>query len=167
MAPANGEVSVTGLTVGSLASYRCNNGYILVGDNNRRCREPQGWTGSAPTCQRTCPATSNLRSFFVERMKCTHINLLYSNDNLTQKHVCLCAGVDCGLLEPPLNGQVMAMGTTLSSRAMYTCNRGYILLGSATRSCQANGLWSGSEPTCSGMGMKPKKPNNPNTMINP
>ena len=64
--------------------------------------------------------------------------------------VCVCAGVDCGLLEPPQNGQVMVMGTTLGSRAMYTCNSGYVLLGSVTRRCEADGTWSGSEPTCSG-----------------
>ena len=105
--------------------------------------------------------------FLICRANEVYTYQVVSYDILTQKHVCPCAGVDCGLLEPPLNGQVMAMGTTLSSRAMYTCNPGYILLGSATRSCQASGLWSGSEPTCSGMGMKPKKPNHPNTMINP
>ncbi|CAI8000472.1 Sushi, von Willebrand factor type A, EGF and pentraxin domain-containing protein 1, partial [Geodia barretti] len=77
-APENGEVSVSGLTVGSVASYRCNNGFILVGTTSRRCHEGArgGWTGNAPTCQR----------------------------------------VDCGLLEPPQNGQVMVMGTTLGSR---------------------------------------------------
>ena len=63
----------------------------------------------------------------------------------------MCVGVDCGLLEPPPNGQVVTMGTTLGSRAMYTCNVGYTLLGSVTRVCGADRLWSGSEPTCSGM----------------
>lgn len=106
-------------------------------------------------------------TFFLCRANEVYTYQVVSYDILTQKHVCLCAAVDCGLLEPPLNGQVMVMGTTLGSRAMYTCNPGYILLGSATRRCKASGLWCGSEPTCSGMGMKPKRPNNPNTMINP
>ena len=52
VAPANGEVFVSGRTVGSVASYRCNNGFILVGDSSRRCVEPAGWTGSDSICQR-------------------------------------------------------------------------------------------------------------------
>ncbi len=32
--------------------------------------------------------------------------------------------------------------------ATYTCNRGHNLTGDATRTCQANGMWSGSVPAC-------------------
>ena len=30
----------------------------------------------------------------------------------------------------------------------YTCDTGYILSGSATRSCQGNGAWTGAEVIC-------------------
>ena len=61
------------------------------------------------------------------------------------------AAVDCSLLEPPLNGQVMVMGTTLGSRAHYSCDLGYVLLGSVVRTCGPDGLWSNLEPLCSGI----------------
>ncbi len=32
--------------------------------------------------------------------------------------------------------------------ATYTCNTGYTLSGSSTRTCQTNGLWSETAPTC-------------------
>ena len=32
----------------------------------------------------------------------------------------------------------------------YTCNSGFRLVGSATRTCQANGQWSGEHPRCIG-----------------
>ncbi len=38
--------------------------------------------------------------------------------------------------------------TTFGSTATYTCTEGYTLTGEATRTCQSNGMWSGSEPTC-------------------
>ena len=31
----------------------------------------------------------------------------------------------------------------------FTCNTGYVLTGSDTRTCQSNGTWSGSNATCS------------------
>ena len=61
----------------------------------------------------------------------------------------LYAAVDCGGLPNPANGQVMANTTTFGSNAMYRCNNGYTLSGSATRNCLADARWSGTEPTCS------------------
>ena len=56
--------------------------------------------------------------------------------------------VDCGTLSNPLNGQVShTAGTTFGETATYSCNTGYNLVGDNTRTCQATGEWSGSEPT--------------------
>ena len=60
--------------------------------------------------------------------------------------------VDCGSLPDPENGQVdHTAGTSLGQTANYRCNTGYNLVGDSTRTCQATGEWSGSEPTCQGM----------------
>ena len=60
--------------------------------------------------------------------------------------------VDCGVLTNPANGQVShPTGTTFGKTAMYSCNTGYNLMGDNTRTCQATGKWSGSEPTCQSM----------------
>ena len=34
--------------------------------------------------------------------------------------------------------------------ATYTCNTGYTLIGGSTRTCESNGVWSGSPPKCEG-----------------
>ena len=56
--------------------------------------------------------------------------------------------VDCLNLTAPSNGQVSLTTTTFGSVAMYTCEEGYLVMGSAMRQCQANGNWSEEEPTC-------------------
>ena len=60
--------------------------------------------------------------------------------------------VDCGNLTDPANGQVdHSAGTTNGQTAVYSCNTGYNLVGESSCTCQAEGDWSGSAPTCQGM----------------
>ena len=56
--------------------------------------------------------------------------------------------VSCDPLDDPTNGQVSFGATTFQSRANYSCNAGYILMGNMTRSCQADGEWSDTDPSC-------------------
>ena len=48
------------------------------------------------------------------------------------------------------NGVVSVTGQRSGDTATYTCDSGYELVGSATRTCQADGSWTGSAPTCVG-----------------
>ena len=60
--------------------------------------------------------------------------------------------VECRSLNAITNGQVNhSAGTTFGQTATYSCDTGYTLEGNSTRTCQANGMWSGSEPTCQGV----------------
>ena len=57
--------------------------------------------------------------------------------------------VDCNSLANPGNGTVSATTTTFGSVASYSCSGSrYLLVGNATRMCQANGEWSGGVPAC-------------------
>ena len=52
--PVNGQVSHTaGTTFGQTATYNCNPGHILMGNNTRSCQATGVWSGSGPTCQGT------------------------------------------------------------------------------------------------------------------
>ena len=59
-------------------------------------------------------------------------------------------GVVCGSLDNPENGQVSLTGTTVGSKAIYSCNKGFVLDGNSRRTCQINGKWSGEAPVCKG-----------------
>ena len=48
--PENGNVDASITTIGSVATYSCNNGFLLSGDSQRICQMNGFWSGSAPTC---------------------------------------------------------------------------------------------------------------------
>ena len=48
--PENGKVEVSGLTLGSIATYSCNVGFELDGRETRECTEGYRWIVEAPTC---------------------------------------------------------------------------------------------------------------------
>ena len=51
-APENGMVTISGPSFGSIATYTCNTGYIiLMEDMERICQENGVWSGNQPVCQ--------------------------------------------------------------------------------------------------------------------
>ena len=57
--------------------------------------------------------------------------------------------LDCGTLVNPTNGAVdTASGTTYGQKATFTCDTGYGIQGDSSRTCGADGQWTGNNPTC-------------------
>ena len=56
--------------------------------------------------------------------------------------------IQCDALSDPDNGAVSVTGTGIGDTATYTCDDGYELIGSSTRTCQSNGEWSDAPPIC-------------------
>ena len=60
--------------------------------------------------------------------------------------------VQCEMLAPPMNGDVMCLRTSdmlsYEDTCSFTCNTGYELTGSDTRTCQIDGSWNGSDTMC-------------------
>ncbi len=64
-------------------------------------------------------------------------------------HMYVLLAVDCGSLNNIANGQVStSSGTTFIMTATYTCNTGYNIVGSESRTCGASGVWSREAPLC-------------------
>ena len=59
----------------------------------------------------------------------------------------LFVAIDCGTIEAPENGTVSVSSTTYNSRANYSCNEGYILIGDESVTCLASGMWSNGTTT--------------------
>ena len=61
--PANGMVTWTSLTTGGVATYECDPGFELVGDEMRDCQSNSLWSGEAPICR---------RRFILSHSSCVH-----------------------------------------------------------------------------------------------
>ncbi|XP_064394225.1 uncharacterized protein LOC135341566 isoform X3 [Halichondria panicea] len=164
--PTNGDVSFTSTTVNSRATYSCSNGFLLVGQTARVCQSTGEWSGKAPVCRiidcgRLSDPTNGDVSFTSTTVNsratysCSNGFLLVGQT----ARVCqstgewsgkapVCRIVDCGRLSDPTNGGVSFRTTTFNSRAAYSCNNGFLLVGQTTRVCQSTGEWSGKAPVC-------------------
>lgn len=58
--------------------------------------------------------------------------------------------VNCETLSTPTNGKKVGSSTVYGQSIAFSCLNGYSLSGSTTRTCQADGMWSGTQPTCHG-----------------
>lgn len=59
-----------------------------------------------------------------------------------------CAVISCGWLSPPNNGKKEGTIYLQGATVQLSCDDGYTLEGSAERTCQANGQWSGEDTNC-------------------
>ena len=136
----NGQVTLTGLTCGSTASYTCYSGYTLLGEQNRTCLCTGMWSGQEPTCE----SMYSLVALGYKRNEFVLCVLRYMSNLLNSTGL-------CSELSSPTNGQVTWTGLTSGSTATYTCDSGYHLIGDQNRTCLSSGVWSGQEPTCESM----------------
>lgn len=58
------------------------------------------------------------------------------------------AARNCGHPGTPVNGNISSYVFTFGSTVEYTCDKGFTLVGSKQRVCQANQTWSGILPQC-------------------
>ena len=66
---------------------------------------------------------------------------------------CVCFVVNCSSLTDPDNGMISCSlrddgVPSYEDTCSFTCNTGYELTGSDTRTCQSDGSWSGSDDVC-------------------
>uniref|UniRef100_A0A3Q3DHT7 Sushi domain-containing protein n=1 Tax=Hippocampus comes TaxID=109280 RepID=A0A3Q3DHT7_HIPCM len=56
--------------------------------------------------------------------------------------------ISCGELPSPPSGKKIGTQTTFGATAIFACDAGFMLVGSAVRECLSSGLWSGTESRC-------------------
>lgn len=170
-APTNGSVDRATGTFRDVATYFCDAGFSLRGNDgspSRVCGADGHWSGSEPTCDPVCDPNP-----------CRNGGTCLIDGNA---FTCVCAP-EAGFVGPlcadpvectpelrrPDNGGIDRRTGTYGQVARYTCNEGYFLAGNdgeQARTCRADGSWSGSDPECVAIGGYPMWPL-PGTALHP
>ena len=155
---------------GDTALYRCAAGYTISGSATTTCEADGNWSDPAPTCvPSSCgpvgtvanasvlvsdgttggTATFTCNDGYVARAGTTRTRTCTPGGWVWDGTTLVCDPVSCGAPGAPLNGSVSTLGgQTFGQVATYTCSAGYQLAGPGTRTCGADGTWSGVVPEC-------------------
>ncbi|KAM7373267.1 hypothetical protein PAMP_008132 [Pampus punctatissimus] len=176
-APINGGVLTADYSVGTRVSYFCNDGYRLSSKEltSAICQPDGTWSNhnKIPRCSVVvCPS---IGSFSLEHGRWRIVNgshyeyrtrIVFTCDpgyyRLGPAHIqCLpngvwswrnerphCQVISCSELPSPPNGKKIGTQTSFGATAIFTCDVGFMLVGSAVRECLSSGLWSGTETRC-------------------
>ncbi|XP_078661435.1 CUB and sushi domain-containing protein 3-like [Branchiostoma floridae x Branchiostoma belcheri] len=162
--PNNGN-RTEGHLYGDTVTFSCNEGYELIGSENRTCQADQTWSGVQPNCNRkACPELPILNNgnrteghLYVDivTFSCNEGYELIGSENRTCQADQTWSGVqpNCNRKACPdlplLNNGNRTEGHLYGDTVTFSCNEGYELIGSENRTCQANQSWSGVQTNCS------------------
>ncbi|KAI8478628.1 CUB and sushi domain-containing protein 3 [Branchiostoma belcheri] len=168
--PANGVITGSEFTYGHFVTYTCITGHSLIGQANRTCQANGQWSNSLPACQVVnCGAPPPVPYSTVEGNSYTFGSSVSYNCSTGYRLIgpnvltcrangywgsnllgtTQCVPVSCGDPGVPANGQRQGSRFTFGSRVTFTCDEGYILIGTNQQQCMADGRWSPSSlPVC-------------------
>ncbi|XP_054154343.1 CUB and sushi domain-containing protein 1-like [Oppia nitens] len=164
-------------TVHSEVIFECEPGHKLVGgDVRHKCQSDGKWSGALPVCNAIeCGRVQTILKGEVSYVNSTtYLNsqISYSCSSGykligSKTRVCSdesrwsgstpkCEEIRCVPPEIPKNSSVVYSGNDRSSSdsfkvgstVQYRCSQGHIVQGQSLRTCESNGLWSGSPPIC-------------------
>ena len=158
---------VTQTTVGSKASYKCNRGYVLRDSAVVECITNRTWAyETIPECMPIdcgpppavakggvkAPATTlaSVATYFCSegyRMHGTP-TVTCRADGSWADAAPDCKPVQCPTPRTPTHGAVGGVDFRFDNEVLYSCDKGYQLVGDVVRKCFSTGAWSGSEPRC-------------------
>lgn len=165
----NGQTLVTDRTFGSVAEFRCDEGFRLHGSARRECRSDGKWSENEPYCQLVICSAPPLvehanefdsRSEYLykseARYVCEQGYAISSGDAVLSCSVNgdwigtvpTCSLIQCGEPTHLENGKVLIASYNYLSEAQYLCYPGYRLKGSRTVTCDETGNWKGSGAEC-------------------
>ncbi|KAJ8289369.1 hypothetical protein GJAV_G00000500 [Gymnothorax javanicus] len=166
--PANGMRFGNEFTFGHSATFQCAPGFTMEGDHASHivCTKDRTWNGTRPVCRAiSCgppPSIPNgrvLGSDFHWGSSVAYACVEGYQLSLPTSLTCQgsgewrgerpqCFPVFCGDPGVPAQGRRDDRGFTYLSSAVFSCFPPLVLVGSPRRYCQADGTWSGTQPSC-------------------
>ncbi|XP_066300403.1 CUB and sushi domain-containing protein 3-like [Branchiostoma lanceolatum] len=147
-APTNGAV-IGSNSYGDVASFTCDPGYILAGVSTLTCQADGTWNGPSPTCAvGQCPAPTAPTNGGVTGSNSFGDTITFTCDaGYNMAGASTLTFVQCSIQTPPDNGDITG-SNSYQDIVRFTCHSGYELAGAASITCQADGTWSDSTPSC-------------------
>lgn len=160
------------------ATYTCNPGFVTQDANVISCKPDGSWSGRPPICSpRVCddvPAiphgtfSKSNNGRFPAKVKYTCdkgyvpkgpiVRSCKANGKWSGKAT-QCVGIACRPIRAPQFGKVkLTNDARYPASASYSCNTGFMLVGSSDRICKVDGSWTGSDPQCVGIKCPPLPP---------
>ncbi|XP_067119643.1 sushi, von Willebrand factor type A, EGF and pentraxin domain-containing protein 1-like isoform X2 [Centruroides vittatus] len=174
--PKNGYVDCTNyIHQGSICTFSCDEGYILVGETSTTCRGDKTfatWTSLLPTCERLrCPSIQTPENVNIQCTNkeywgsvcsfiCDEGYALIGKSSVScegSKHaswsasIPTCERLKCPSIQIPENVNVQCSDKEYwGSICSFVCDEGYELIGESSVLCEGNKHinWSASIPTC-------------------
>ncbi|CAG0889424.1 unnamed protein product [Darwinula stevensoni] len=164
-----GNLPLVTYRIGATVTYACEAGYKVEGRLIRQCENTGLWTGEPPTCIYVdCGAPERIENGgFTLPQNATYYSataLYFCNENfrLVGKETRKCEGNGTWSDDLPSCSEILCRepertetifnvvvdGYDVGGQATYSCATGQMMKGSATRTCQATGVWSGLPPHC-------------------
>ncbi|XP_061921980.1 sushi, von Willebrand factor type A, EGF and pentraxin domain-containing protein 1 isoform X1 [Entelurus aequoreus] len=160
---------------GALIEYRCHGGYDLTSPICLVCQEDGSWNGTAPSC---VPAECVTPPY----PEHGQVNVTDTSFGSTVTYTCeegyelegdpvrqclsgqlwtndapVCRPVSCGDPGPLTNGTAHGDAFVYPEVLHYKCNPGFVIKGSDSIVCQADGKWNGQKPQCESVSCGPPK----------
>lgn len=160
---------------GTLIEYRCLKGYDLTSATRLVCQENGRWNGTAPLCVPAECETPPSPDF-------GWVNVTDTSVGSTVRYFCgegyelvgdpvrqcvsgriwtsdapVCRPVSCGDPGAINNGTARGGGFVFPQVLHYQCNPGFVLKGTDTIACQADGKWNRPKPQCEPVACGPPK----------
>ncbi|XP_074402619.1 P-selectin-like isoform X1 [Zonotrichia albicollis] len=161
-------------TFGSTCAFSCQTGFVLKGPESRECTAMGIWTGDATRCEAiACPVLSAPDQ---GEMHCSHLHGDFTYGSVCafscqtgfalvglQSRECTalgtwtgntshCEAVTCPVLRAPEKGELNCSHLhgdfTFGSTCAFSCQKGFVLMGSDSRKCTATGTWTGDATRC-------------------
>ncbi|CAH2293998.1 sushi, von Willebrand factor type A, EGF and pentraxin domain-containing 1 [Pelobates cultripes] len=165
-APENGDIVGSNFTYGKTVTFRCNEGYTLIGNEESMCLANGSWSHTPPSCESvTCPTPNQIDNgtFKLSGMtfKSTATYTCKKGYSLQGPSTLVCDAsgkwsgntpscqlVSCGFPPNVRDAVITGENFTFANTVTYKCKEGYTLVGAETLTCLATGKWSESSPHC-------------------
>ncbi|KAM6428143.1 CUB and sushi domain-containing protein 2 isoform 2-T3 [Liasis olivaceus] len=166
--PANGIRVGNDFIYNKTVTFQCTPGYMMESEraSTLTCTKDRTWNGTKPVCKaiickspQIIPNGRVMGSDFSWGSSVSYACLEGYQLSLSAVLTCegngswsgelpQCFPVFCGDPGIPAEGQREDRGFTYRSSVSYSCLPPLVLVGSARRFCQADGTWSGTQPSC-------------------